>query len=332
MDGRVENLGWVKSSPVPSVQEIVRSDSQSVPERYVHENNKDGPIVSQDSANSLQIPVIDFSFLAKGDEDEVHKLHLACKDWGFFQLSFELPIEEKKKYGKAENEIEGYGQNFGVSQHEKLDWSDMIYLSTLPSQNRNFKFWPLSLPGFKEALEEYSREMQKIGEEIQANLSVLMGLKRDELKSSQGELKQGIRINYYPTCSRPHLVLGVSPHSDGTSFTLLLQDDDVSWIPVKPIPNSLVLNIDDATEIQSNGMYKSIEHRVITNEKKARISIATFMFPDDEQEIGPLEAMIDDQNHPRLYRNIKYVDYIREKFSRKMEGKVHIQFVKLHNK
>lgn len=56
------------------------------------------------------------------------------------------------------------------------------------------------------------------------------------------------------------------------------------------------------------------------------------MFPDDEQEIGPLEAMIDDQNHPRLYRNIKYVDYIREKFSRKMEGKVHIEFVKLHNK
>ncbi|MBA0853329.1 hypothetical protein Goshw_016125 [Gossypium schwendimanii] len=130
----------------------MRSDSQSVPERYVHENNKDGSIVSQDSANSLQIPVIDFSFLAKGDEDEVHKLHLACEDWGFFQIInhrvkeeilkkmkaavaafFELPIEEKKKYGKAENEIEGYGQNFVVSQHQKLDWSDMIYLITLSS-------------------------------------------------------------------------------------------------------------------------------------------------------------------------------------------------------
>ncbi|KAH1106400.1 hypothetical protein J1N35_010168 [Gossypium stocksii] len=79
---------------------------------------------------------------------------------------FELPIEEKKKYGKAENEIEGYGQNFGVSQHQKLDCSDMIYLITLPSQNRNFKFWPLSLPGFKEALEEYSREMQKIDSKL----------------------------------------------------------------------------------------------------------------------------------------------------------------------
>ncbi|MFQ6647884.1 hypothetical protein Gotur_021264, partial [Gossypium turneri] len=181
--------------------------------------------------------------------------------------------------------------------------------------------------------------MQKLAEELQANFSVLMGLKRDGLKRLQGgELKQGIRMNYYPICSRPDLVLGISPHSDGTSFTLLLQDDDVTglqikhneaWVPVKPIPNSLVVNIGDATEIQSNGMYKSIEHRAVTNEKKPRISIATFMFPDDEQEIGPVETMIDDQNRPKLYRNIKYVDYVREKFSRKMEGKAHTQFAKL---
>ncbi|MFQ6647882.1 hypothetical protein Gotur_021265 [Gossypium turneri] len=184
--------------------------------------------------------------------------------------------------------------------------------------------------------------MQKLAEELQANFSVLMGLKRDGLKRLQGgELKQGIRMNYYPICSRPDLVLGISPHSDGTSFTLLLQDDDVTglqikhneaWVPVKPIPNSLVVNIGDATEIQSNGMYKSIEHRAIINEKKPRISIATFMFPDDEQEIGPVETMIDDQNHPKLYRNIKYVDYVREMFSRKMEGKAHTQFAKLHDK
>ncbi|PPE00261.1 hypothetical protein GOBAR_DD02739 [Gossypium barbadense] len=341
----------------------------------------DGTIISEDLVDSLEFPVIDFSFLAKGGEDEVQKLqklHLACKDWGFFQVInhgvkeeilekikaavaafFELPFQEKKKYAMAENETEGYGQNFVVSEHQKHDWSGMIYLLTLHSQNRNFKFWPLSLPGFKEALEEYSREMQKLAEELQANFSVLMGLKRDGLKRLQGGgLKQGIRMNYYPICSRPDLVLECSPHSDGTSFTLLLQDDDVTglqikhneaWVPVKPIPNSLVVNIGDATEviyiyvtyefdfklrtyvdflffgvqIQSNGMYKSIEHRAIINEKKPRISIATFMFPDDEQEIGPVETMIDDQNHPKLYRNIKYVDYVREKFSRKMEGKAH---------
>ncbi|TYH19930.1 hypothetical protein ES288_A05G391100v1 [Gossypium darwinii] len=304
MEVRVENggsyevgkSGWGKSLPVPSIQEIVINHG-----------------VKEQILEKIKAAVAAF---------------------------FELPFQEKKKYAKAENETEGYGQNFVVSEHQKLDWSDMIYLLTLPSQNRNFKFWPLFT---REASEEYSREMQKIAEELQANFSVLMGLKRDGLKRLQGgELKQGIRKNYYPICSRPDLVLGCSPHSDGTSFTLLLQDDDVpglqikhneAWVPVKPIPNSLVVNIGDATEIQSNGMYKSIEHRAIINEKKPRISIATFLFPDDEQEIGPVETMIDDQNHPKLYRNIKHVDYVREMFSRKMEGKAHsTQFMKLHDK
>ena len=85
-----------------------------------------------------------------------------------------------------------------------------------------------------------------------------MGLDRDGWKKFQGELKQGMRMNYYPVCSRPDLVLGIGPHSDGSTFTLLLSDEDVdglqvkhkeAWIPVKPIPNSLVINIGDATEV-----------------------------------------------------------------------------------
>ncbi|EOY18070.1 2-oxoglutarate (2OG) and Fe(II)-dependent oxygenase superfamily protein, putative [Theobroma cacao] len=229
-----------------------------------------------------------------------------------------------------------------VSQEDK----DMVGLNFRQFQRSkptvmNFKFSPLSLPGSKDAIEECSAEVQKVAEELYANFSVLMGLDRDGLKRLQGELKQGIRMNYYPVCSRPDLVLGISPHSDGSTFTLLLQDDEVTglqikhkqvWVPVKPIPNSLLVNVGDATEIQSNGMHKIIEHRAITNEEKPRISIATFVFPDDEQKIGPLESTIDDSHRPRMYRNIKYVDYIKEKFARRMEGKAHTDFVKLQSK
>ncbi|WRX12459.1 Non-hem dioxygenase N-terminal domain - like 3 [Theobroma cacao] len=241
----------------------------------------------------------DFSLLAKGDGDERRKLDLARKEWGFFQITnhgvadevlhkmksavaafFALPLEEKKMYAMAENDLHGYGQGCVVSEQQKLDWCDMMALMTLPPESRNFKFWPLTLPGF-------------------------------------------------------------NPHSDGGSLTLLLQDDEITglqirhkeeWIPVKPIPNSLVMNIGDAVEIQSNGMHKIIEHRAITNEEKPRISIATFVFPDDEQKIGPLESTIDDSHRPRMYRNIKYVDYIKEKFARRMEGKAHTDFVKLQSK
>lgn len=73
----------------------------------------------------------------------------------------------------------------------------------------------------REAVDQYSKEVQKVAAEIYANLSVLMGLDRDGLIKLQGELKQGIKMNYYPPCSRPDLVLGISAHSDGTALTLL---------------------------------------------------------------------------------------------------------------
>ncbi|EOY18071.1 2-oxoglutarate (2OG) and Fe(II)-dependent oxygenase superfamily protein, putative [Theobroma cacao] len=147
-------------------------------------------------------------------------------------------------------------------------------------------------------------------------------------------------MNYCPPCSRPDLVLGISPHSDGGSLTLLLQDDEITglqirhkeeWIPVKPIPNSLVMNIGDAVEILSNGMYRSIEHRAITNEKKERISVSAFAFVDDELEIGPLDSMVEDLNRPRMYQKIKYVDYIGQVSARKMGGKAQTDLVKLQS-
>ncbi|XWS74941.1 hypothetical protein CRYUN_Cryun01aG0041700 [Craigia yunnanensis] len=311
-----EKLGWGRSLPVPSIHEIVRNDSHSIPERYIQEH-KDRPQVSENLPASLEIPVIDFSLLVKGDEDERRKLDLAFKEWGFFQITnhgiarevlhkmktavaafFELPLNEKKKYAMAANDLQGFGQ--------------------------------------AEAVDQYSTEAQKVAAEIYANLSVLMGQDRDGLIKLQGELKQGIRMNYYPACTRPDLVLGISPHSDGSALTLLLQDDEItalqikhkeSWVNVKPIPNSLVVNIGDATEILSNGVYKSIEHRAIANEKKERISIAAFVYPDEEQEIGPLESMVDKLHRPRMYRTIKYVDYVRQIFTRRMEGKAHTDIV-----
>lgn len=92
-------------------------------------------------------------------------------------------------------------------------------------------------------------------------MSVLMGMERENLKDIHGVLKLAIRMNYYPVCARPDLVLGVSPHSDASSITLLLQDDEITglqikhkgiWVPVKPIPNALVVNIGDAMEVNDS--------------------------------------------------------------------------------
>ncbi|KAE8679468.1 hypothetical protein F3Y22_tig00111402pilonHSYRG01516 [Hibiscus syriacus] len=341
---------WGKFLQVPSVQELVRNYPQSLPERYLQLPG-DRPVVPDISPFAFDIPILDFALLAKGDEDETGKLDLACKEWGFFQIInhgvveevllnmkaaiaafFELPLEEKNKYAQAGNDFQGYGQSCVISEEQKLDWCDLVFLVTLPPEIRNLKYWPDTIPGFKDAVERYSKEAQKVAEEICANKSLLLGMDKDGLKRFYGKTKQAMRMNHYPPCSRPDLVLGLNPHSDPDIITLLLQDDEVpglqirhkhEWILVKPIRNAIVVNVGDVVEILSNGTYKSIEHRAITNESQARVSLATITIPYDELEIGPMECAVDD-HRPRMYRNIKYVDYVRYTAGRKMEGKSHL--------
>ena len=87
-----------------------------------------------------------------------------------------------------------------------------------------------------------------------------MGLDKDILHSMHRELMQALRVNYYPTCSMPDRVLGISPHSDTSTISILLQEDDIDglqiqhdgeWVPVGPIPNALVVNIGDVIEVLS---------------------------------------------------------------------------------
>ena len=41
----------------------------------------------------------------------------------FFDVSF----VEKKNYSMEENDIQGYGQVYVVSEEQKLDWNDMLF-------------------------------------------------------------------------------------------------------------------------------------------------------------------------------------------------------------
>lgn len=60
---------------------------------------------------------------------------------------YNLPLEEKRKFGQKEGEVEGYGQAFVMSEEQKLDWADMFFMVTLPPQLRKPHLFPkLPLP------------------------------------------------------------------------------------------------------------------------------------------------------------------------------------------
>jgi len=55
---------------------------------------------------------------------------------------FSLPMKEKKKFWQNQGDLEGYGQNFVVSEEQKLEWADLFYIFTLPSYVRNPHLFP----------------------------------------------------------------------------------------------------------------------------------------------------------------------------------------------
>lgn len=67
---------------------------------------------------------------------------------------FELPLVEKKVYAMAPNDFQGYGQGYVVSDEQKLDWNDLIFLITSPPKYKNMKHWPTALTGFRYAYQD----------------------------------------------------------------------------------------------------------------------------------------------------------------------------------
>ncbi|KAK9920627.1 hypothetical protein M0R45_029176 [Rubus argutus] len=114
------------------------------------------------------------------------------------------------------------------------------------------------------------------------------------------------------------------------NLTGLQVKQDGNWVPVKPIPNAFIVNVGDTIEIWSNGRYKSIEHRVVTNESKARISHASFFSPHEDVEIEPFDQMVlKKPGSLQVYKKVRYEEYVQKIMNKKFYGKEHIGFAKI---
>lgn len=344
---------------VPSVQELVKEPLNTVPSRYIrsdqHEKTSNKIIINSVS----EIPVIDFqNYLVSGElsEPELASLHLACKDWGFFQLVnhgistslvekmkreveefFILPMEEKKKYWQNKGEVEGFGQAFVISEEQKLDWNDIFFLTTLPLDLRKPHLFPKLPFPFRDTLETYALELENLAKSIISQMEKALEIEGKEMTRLFENGMQAMRMNYYPPCPQPEQVIGLTPHSDSVALTILLQINEVeglqikkdgNWVPVKPLPNAFIVNIGDILEMITNGVYRSIEHRATVDSVKERLSIATFYNPRVDAEIGPVNSLITERT-PASYRTLEYQEYVRGLFARKLDGKSYIDAMKL---
>uniref|UniRef100_A0A0D9XMD6 Fe2OG dioxygenase domain-containing protein n=1 Tax=Leersia perrieri TaxID=77586 RepID=A0A0D9XMD6_9ORYZ len=359
----LEKIKIIMSLPVPNVQELAwtcnRLDRQ-IPERYVRPEAGTGEVVSGCDINAA-IPVIDLARLLdpRSSQEECAKLGSACQHWGFFQLInhgvpdevinnmredliefFRLPLEAKEAYAKPIDKLEGYGQHFVVSEKQKLDWGDLLYLRLRPTESRDMSLWPAHPPSFRNSMERYSSETAKLARCLFEFLAMDMGVDPESLLEIFRGQPQTMRANYYPPCRQADKVLGLSPHCDATSLTLLLQVNDVQglqirkdgkWLAVNALDGAFIINIGDMLEVLSNGRYRSIEHRAMVNPEKERISAAVFHQACRKATIGPLPELVMNNGGKPLYKSMGYEDFMKRFFSAKLDGRANVEGLRIQN-
>lgn len=322
-----------------------------VPQKYIR-SSSDRPSPAQ-VFQSDSIPVIDLAALnGDGRDDVLHQIRFACRDWGFFQLInhgvsqdvvdkmrtdlesfFQQPAEERMRFF-TENPLGGevvYMSSASRGKEKICDWMDSLRFRPLALESEGYNSGPECC---RDAAIAFYKEMRSAGVKLSEAIGESLGLKLgDDLqKLLGGEGALAISANYYPACPDPSLTLGLSGHSDANAFTIVFQDEvgglqvrkDDRWVVVQPVPGALVVNVGDVIEILSNGYYKSIEHRVVTNSSKPRMSMVCFFGPAGmDVMIEPQPQFVEDPNG-HLFRPVAFGELLQAFFREALPGKSHL--------
>nr|QWQ66226.1 Fe(II)/2-oxoglutarate-dependent dioxygenase 2 [Phlegmariurus tetrastichus] len=324
-----------------SVQGLVEKGVKAVPEEYLKDFSPNNLPSSAVLDGSVDIPVIDFGMMQKGNAQELQKFFKAIDEWGFFQLVnhsltpgllnhaldlckkfFNLPLCEKVHYFAPDpnKAYVGYGRVNPITETTTADWGDTLMMDAdLPVSTKekvDLTNWNQLPDTYRDGISKFAKETHNLGLSLLAILTQNLGIA--PVEDSCGELGLQLCTNVYPPCPNPEIVMGLSAHSDPQVISLLIQDKpglqvlkDGRWVMINPIDDAFVVNLGDQLEVLSNGRYKSVVHRVVASKTYTRYSLGSFLRPKVEAVIGPDPKLVDEQ-HPARYKQIKFGDFISD--------------------
>ncbi|KAK7858160.1 flavonol synthase/flavanone 3-hydroxylase [Quercus suber] len=84
-----------------------------------------------------------------------------------------------------------------------------------------------------------------------------------------------MKINMNPPCPKPKLALGVEPHTDMSTLTILVPNDvpglqvwkDDNWVAVNLLKTAFFVHVGDQIQVLCNGKYKSVLYRSLVNKE-----------------------------------------------------------------
>ncbi|XP_010546074.1 PREDICTED: gibberellin 20 oxidase 3 [Tarenaya hassleriana] len=292
------------------------------------------------SSPTLRIPLIDLAGFLSGDPLSASEASRLVADagmrHGFFLVTnhgvderlisrahtcmdtfFTSPSCEKKRAQRKWGEMSGYASSFVGRFASKLPWKETLsfcYSSDKKTHSETVKDYIYGTMGdgyeeFGKVYQEYCEAMSDLSLKIMELLGMSLGIERSRFREFFEENDSILRLNYYPPCKQPDLVLGTGPHCDPTSLTILHQDQvgglqvfvDGQWQCVPPNPRAFVVNIGDTLMALTNGKYKSCLHRAVVNSERERKSVAFFLCPKGDKVVEPPKEILVGDKTERAY-------------------------------
>lgn len=289
---------------------------------------------------NADVPIIDIS---NPSQEAVRSLDAACQDHGFFLLTghgaddlIERTWSETERFFDAgpdvhdpirrdsDNPMGYFDRELTKRKRDNKAVFD-FHDPTTPRRDR-FNRWPENLEGFRETMTEFHTTFTDIATRTTSLLHDVLDLGEASRKEMvvAGDYSS-VRLNMYPVDDvvpedeREGLVeLGETAlgyHTDSGILTLLLQDEtgglqaqtrSGDWIDVAPQPGTIVVNLADAAQVQTNDHWRAAVHRVVPMTTKRRFSIPYFGNPKKATRIAPLA---ESPGAPR-YRSFAWGDFI----------------------
>nr|ABX10770.1 gibberellin 20-oxidase-like protein [Selaginella moellendorffii] len=324
---------------------------------YVWSQEEWPKVAYNDYNDEDTVPIIDISLLRSEDAATRSKglkdLMEAAREWGFFRLVnhgvlsdvteklesdgkelFALPLEQKKKAVRLPESIIGY--YFGAESVFSKAWLEAFHFSGDKEVTDNMirQVSPENFNELSASVHNYIDAYQKLAIEVVELMAIALGLEPSTFSkytATKGD-KSTVRVCYYPPCPQPQQTLGQRPHADPILITIVHQDDvgglqilkNNRWIAVKPEPGTVVVNVGDTLQVLSNDIYPSVQHQVVLNSERSRLSMAFFLIPEADALIVPAKGLVDDE-HPVRHPPFIYRDYRKSYGERRAVGKSHLE-------
>lgn len=197
--------------------------------------------------------------------------------------------------------------------------------------------WPdeAVLPGWRAEMTARFDTMERLGLAVLASMARHLGLAEDHFARHFRPGNSTLRLNHYPprsADSADRLGAGgwrenggmqrpiVTPeHTDSGCVTLLVQDGvgglqaktpDGCWIDVPPLDGGIVVNLGDALERWTNGLFRATPHRVLGG-RGERVSVPFFFEPNSDAVIEAAPGLVT-AGRPAL-PPVRYGSYLIEK-------------------